>query len=79
MKDLLQAFAQHLKGEVTEEAERRVKICAKCPSRELKSYARILNSKMENVNGYVCGECACPLATKIFAKEPENICLKWRQ
>lgn len=78
MKDLIQAFAQHLKGEVTEEAERRVKICATCPSRELKSYARILNSKMENVNGYVCGECACPLATKVFAKEPENICPKWK-
>jgi len=79
MKDLLQAFAQHLKGEVTEEAERRVKICQACPLKELKIYSRIFDSKMEDINGYVCTECGCPLATKIFAKEPENICPKWTQ
>ena len=79
MKDLLQAFSQHLKGEVTEEAERRVRICAECPEKEVRLYAQILNSKMQEINGYVCLECGCPLATKILAKEENNICPKWRQ
>ena len=79
MKDLIQAVAQHLKGEVTEEEQRRADICADCPAKDWRSYARIFNSKMENVNGYVCDECGCPLATKIFAKDKDNICPKWKQ
>jgi len=79
MKDFLQALAHHIRGEVTQEEERRANICAECPLKELKTYSRIFDSKMEDINGYVCTECGCPLATKIFAKEPENICPKWTQ
>jgi predicted nucleic acid-binding Zn-ribbon protein len=79
MKDFLQALKQHITGKVTTEAEQRASICAECPLKELRDYARIFNSKMEDVNGYVCTGCSCPLATKIFAKEPENICPKWIQ
>lgn len=79
MLDFIQALKQNITGKVTEQAEQRAKTCAECPLKELRVYARILNSKMEDINGYVCIECDCPLATKIFAKEPENICLKWKQ
>lgn len=79
MIDFIQAVVQHVKGEVTQEAESRAKICAVCPLKEMRSYARIFEAKMEDINGYVCNECGCPLATKIFAKEPDNICPKWIQ
>ena len=79
MIDFLQALRHHITGEVTPEAERRAQICAECPLKELRDYARILNSKMEDINGFVCTECDCPLATKIFAEHKDNICRKWRQ
>lgn len=78
MKDFLQALTQHIKGEAGKEEKRRAAICAKCPLKEVRLYAEILNSKMQEINGFVCLECGCPLATKIFAKEQDNICLKWK-
>jgi len=79
MIDFLQALKQHISGEIGAEEQRRSSICRECPLKEIRSYARILHSKMEDVNGYVCTVCDCPLATKIFAKEPDNICPKWKQ
>lgn len=77
--DFLQALKQHVKGEAGEEQKRRADICAGCPLKEVRLYAQIFDSKMEEINGYVCTECDCPIATKIFAKEEKNICPKWRQ
>lgn len=79
MLDFLQAVKQHIRGEAGPEEERRADICAKCPLKEVKLYAHIFDSKMEEINGYVCVECGCPIATKIFAKDEKNICHKWRQ
>lgn len=78
MVDFLQAMAQHLTGKDTKEAQRRAEICAACPDKETRSYAKILEAKMVEINGFVCLECSCPLATKIHAKEENNICPKWR-
>lgn len=79
MIDFIQALGQHVRGKIGIEEKRRATICSNCPLKELRGYAEILNSKMIEINGYVCTECDCPLATKIFAKEEKNICLKWRQ
>ena len=79
MTDFLQALVKNAEGVLSEEAKRRADICADCPLKEKKLYARILNATMEEIDGYVCNECGCPIATKIFAKEKENICPKWRQ
>jgi len=80
MKDFLQALKQNIIGKVSEEEKRRASICAECPAKKLSSYTEILNAVMVDIDGYVCtGHCTCPLATKIFAKEPENICPKWTQ
>lgn len=77
--DFLQALKQHVKGETGEEEKRRAAICAECPLKEIRLYAQIFDAKMEEINGYVCTKCDCPLATKIFAKEQKNICPKWIQ
>jgi len=79
MLDFLQALKRHMKNELDEDAKRRADICAGCPSKVEAKYSEILNSKMVEVNGFVCGECRCPIATKIFAKEEKNICPKWKQ
>ena len=79
MLDFLQALKRCINDEYGEEEERRAAICADCPLKEKRFYADILNAKMENINGYVCTACGCPIATKVFALEKEHICDKWIQ
>lgn len=79
MIDFISALKQNITGVVGEEEKRRALICAECPTKKRSLYTEILNAVMVEVDGYRCtGHCICPLATKIFAKEPENICPKWR-
>jgi hypothetical protein len=78
MKDFLQAVKSHMLEDPGDEEKRRAEICAGCEFKEKKIYAQIFKAEMKEINGYVCTKCICPLATKIFAKEPENICQKWK-
>jgi len=78
MKDFFQAIKSHVLEQQGEEEERRSKLCAECPLKEKRVYAQIFNARMKDIDGYVCTECGCPIATKIFAKETENICPKWK-
>ena len=77
MIDFINALAKTLNGKHTQESKRRSEICAKCPLKEKRFYADFVNAEVKEVNGYVCILCACPIATKVFATEPENICSEW--
>lgn len=77
MIDFFNALTKSIKGKHTEESKRRSEICAKCPLKEQRAYAEFVNAEIKEVQGYVCIECSCPIATKIFAEEPKNICRKW--
>jgi hypothetical protein len=79
MVDFIQALGRHIKGDVTDLQKERATECASCEDKEQRVYADILDSKMVEINGYVCTRCDCPLATKIFAKGKKNICNKWRR
>ena len=77
MIDFIKALAKSLKNKHTEESRRRSEICAKCPLKEKRFYADFVKAEIIEVEGYVCTLCACPIATKVFATENENICHKW--
>lgn len=77
MIDFINALTKSLKGKHTDESRRRSEICAECPLKERRFYAAFVNAEVKEVQGFVCTECDCPIATKIFAQEPENICEKW--
>lgn len=77
MIDFINALTKSIKGEHTEESRRRSEICAGCSLKEKRLYASFVNAEVKQINGYVCTLCNCPLATKVFASEPENICEKW--
>ena len=77
MIDFINALTKSLKGKHTEESRRRSEICAKCPLKEEKFYADFVKAEIKEVQGFVCTVCSCPIATKIFATETENICEKW--
>ena len=77
MIDFINALTKSLKSENTDESRRRSEICASCPLKEKRFYADFVEAEIKEVNGYVCTECHCPIATKIFATKKENICRKW--
>lgn len=77
MIDFINALTKSLKGNHTQESLQRSKICADCPEKEQKLYADFVNAEIKEVQGYVCTRCDCPIATKVFATEPKNICPKW--
>lgn len=77
MIDFIKALTKSINGKHTTESKRRADICAKCPLKEKRFYASFVNAEIIDVQGYVCTLCACPIATKVFATEPENICTEW--
>jgi len=77
MIDFINALTKSLKQEHTAESRRRAEICAACPHKEKRFYASFVNAEIKDVEGYVCSLCACPIATKVFATEPKNICTEW--
>lgn len=77
MEDFLQAISKHLKNEHTDESKSRAKKCSNCNEKKTALYSEFLNSKIKEINGFVCNRCKCPIATKIFATESKNICDKW--
>lgn len=79
MIDFIQAIGKHINNEHTDESFARASICSRCEFKEQKFYAEFLNSEIVEINGFVCGLCDCPLATKIFAQDEKNKCEKWKQ
>lgn len=77
MIDFFKALTKSLKNEHTQESRRRSEICAECPLKEKRFYADFVNAEIKEVEGYVCSLCDCPIATKVFATEPKNICTEW--
>lgn len=79
MLDFINALTKSIKSEHTEESLRRAHICAACPEKTKKFYADFVNAEIKEVQGFVCTRCNpnCPIATKVFASEPKNICPKW--
>jgi len=77
MIDFINALTKSLKGNHTEESLRRSEICAACPLKEKRFYADFVKAEIKDVEGYVCTVCNCPIATKVFATEKENICPNW--
>ncbi len=81
MIDFINALTKSINGKHTQESRRRAEICAECPLKEKRFYADFVNAEIIEVQGYVCigsnCEVACPIATKVFATETKNICVKW--
>jgi len=78
MLDFLQAISRAIKKKHTIESIKRSEICAACPEKKKAMYAELVNAKIEEVQGYVCLRCSCPIASKVFAQDKENICDKWK-
>lgn len=80
MLDFTHALIKHARAKGIDHLQKeRAEVCTECPEKEIRNYATFLNSKIVEINGYVCTRCDCPLATKIFAEDKKNICPLWKQ
>lgn len=77
MLDFIKALKKNVNKEFTEETKRRAEICAACPEKRKSFYSEFVNAEIKEVKGFVCNRCECPISTKVFAEDKENICEKW--
>ncbi len=75
IETILKAWIQVAKGFTTKEHKRRASICNLCPSAKYKTYLDFINDELEDVNGFVCTDCGCPLVAKIRS---EDKCENWK-
>ena len=73
---ILKAWAKVLEGETTDEHKRRAEICKQCPKAKYKKYLDFTDNGLENVKGYICGVCKCPLVALIRSEDKCNL-NKW--
>lgn len=71
---ILEAWLKVLKGTTTDEHKRRASICKGCKHAKHKKYLEFKELGLEEVKGYICDRCSCPLVAKIRSTET---CDKW--
>lgn len=77
MIDFINALSKSLQGKHTKESLRRSQICGECPEKSKSILAVFVDASLKEVEGYQCDRCKCPIGTKVFAEEKQNICSKW--
>ena len=72
---IIKAWSSVLKGLTTEDHKRRALICSDCPNKKYHKFIDFVDDELEEVKGFVCTECGCPLISKIRSTD---ICDKWK-
>jgi len=79
LKNIAEGWKQYLTGKTTEEEKKRALICQGCPSAVLGSYEKLMTDfSLKEIDGLKCGECSCPLSTKIRSKNEKCPLNKWK-
>ena len=71
---ILRAWSKVLCGFTDCEHERRARICSVCPNKKYLKYIDFIDDELEEVKGFVCTDCGCPLIAKIRSTDK---CYKW--
>lgn len=73
---ILRAWSKVLKGLTTEDHEIRAQICSVCPKKKYSKFWDFSDKEeLEEVKGFVCTDCGCPLVSKIRSTD---MCHKWK-
>lgn len=59
------------------EARRRAKICKSCERRKRLKYEIIKDNRIQELTGWCCGICSCPLSTLLRQNEKGCQAGKW--
>ena len=72
---ILRAWSKVLCGFTDCEHERRARICSVCPNKRYsKFWDFVKGDELEEIKGFVCTDCGCPLESKIRSTDK---CYKW--
>lgn len=78
LKNIAKGWAKYLTGITNDEEKRRAAICRGCPSAVLGTYEKAMpDFSLIEIQGLKCGECDCPLSTKIRSKNEKCPLNKW--
>lgn len=72
---IIKAWHLVLRDQTTSEDKRRASICSDCPSKKYSKYIDFINDELDEVKGFICKDCGCPLIAKIRSTD---ICYKWK-
>ena len=72
---IIKAWSKVLREVTTDEDKRRASICSGCPNKKYHKFIDFVDDELEEVKGFVCAECNCPLIALIRS---EDICDKWK-
>ncbi len=71
---IMRAWSKVLREVTTDEDKRRARICSVCPNKKYHKFIDFVDDELEEVKGFVCIDCHCPLLAKIRSTD---ICYKW--
>lgn len=79
-KDIIEGWTHVILGTTIEQASARAEICSNCPSAQRSKWLETIfgSSKTNEVEGYACKECGCPIKTKINAPAAKCPLNKWQ-
>lgn len=65
-------------GVILEEAHKRAALCSTCPSARWGLHSALLpDMQLQEIQGYYCKECGCPLSTAVRSKSYRCPLKKW--
>jgi len=77
-KNITEGWKHYFSGATTAEEKRRAAICEVCPAAMIGSYEKLMpDYSLKEIKGLKCGECGCPLSTKIRSKNEQCDLKKW--
>ena len=78
MSNILQGWSKYLKGNISELEKNRAQICKQCPKALVGTYEKLMpDFELKEVQGLKCGECGCPLSTKLRSEKESCPLGKW--
>lgn len=72
---IIKAWSKVLREVTTGEDKRRALICANCPNKKYHKFIDFVDDELEEVKGFVCTDCNCPLVAKIRSTDK---CKLWK-
>lgn len=76
--NIIKGWSAYLFGNNPDYVIERALICKDCPSAVVGSYEKFMpDDTLQEVQGLKCGECKCPLSTKLRSKNENCPLGKW--
>lgn len=69
LSKIIKGWRRVASGLTTEQDKERATICSECPSAFKSKFMSFIDDELKEIEGFVCGECGCPLSAKIRSED----------